>query len=127
MSEPVYQSREAVTPTGNGVVRDQVVATTSPARPYARAQRIIELITGVLLTLLAFRFVFSLLGANRGNGFAAFIYGITYPFVAPFYGLFGYQMQYGVSRFEFEALVAMAVWALVGYAVAKLIAVGRVR
>jgi hypothetical protein len=62
----------------------------------------------------------SLLGANPANAFASFIYGITYPFVAPFYGLFGYQLQLGVARFEFETIIAMIVWGIVGYGLAKI-------
>jgi YggT family protein len=85
------------------------------------ATQVLYYIGGVLLSLLAIRFVLSLLGANRGNGFADFIYGITYPFVAPFFGLFGYDVSYGVARFEFETLVAMAIYALLIYAIAKLI------
>ena len=43
------------------------------ARPSSVAARVVWLITGILLTILAFRFVFILLGANRANGFADFI------------------------------------------------------
>jgi uncharacterized protein YggT (Ycf19 family) len=85
------------------------------------ASQILSYLGGVLLSLLAIRFVLSLLGANRGNAFADFIYDITYPFVAPFFGLFGYSVRYGVARFEFETLVAIAIYALLIYAIAKLI------
>jgi hypothetical protein len=47
--------------------------------------------------------------------------------VAPFFGLLGYTMQYGVARFELETLVAMLVYALVGYGLARLVNIGRVR
>lgn len=103
-------------------VDDGTASTTSGA---ATGERIVYYITGVLLTLLAFRFVLSLLGANRGNAFADFIYSLSYPFVAPFFGLFGYNVQYGVARFEIETLVAMAVYGLVGYGIAKLVNIGR--
>lgn len=88
-------------------------------------ERIIQFLTGILLTILAFRFVLSLLGANRENGFADFIYSFSYPFVAPFFGLFGYEVEYGVSRFEIETLVAMAVYALVAYGIIKMIRIAR--
>jgi hypothetical protein len=67
--------------------RDAPVATTSEPVRENIAERIIYIIGGVLLTLLALRVLLSLLGANRANGFADFIYGVTYPFVAPFFGL----------------------------------------
>ncbi len=88
-------------------------------------ERVVYFITGILLTILAFRFVLSLLGANRENGFADFIYSFSYPFVAPFFGLFGYDVQYGISRFEIETLVAMAVYALIAYGIVRMIRIGR--
>jgi len=71
--------------------------------------------------------VLSLLGANRGSGFGQLIYGVTAPLVAPFFGLFGYNMQYGVVRFEIETVVAMVVYGLIGYAIARLVSLGRIR
>jgi hypothetical protein len=112
---PVQTTRKVVRDTDNRAV----------ARGASTAERLIYYVTGVLITLLAFRFVLSLLGANRSNGFADLIYGLSYPFVAPFFGLFGYSVQYGVARFEIETLVAMAVYALVGFAIAKLVSIAR--
>jgi uncharacterized protein YggT (Ycf19 family) len=87
--------------------------------------RIIWYIAGVILVLLAFRFVLALLGANSANQFANFIYTASHPFVAPFFSLFGYRMQYGVSRFEIYTLVAMAVYAIIAYGLAKLVTIDR--
>lgn len=84
------------------------------------AQRIIWYIAGILLALLAFRFVLTLLGANPNNAFANFIYETSQPFVSPFFGLFSYELEYGVSRFEIFTLVAMAVYALVAWGLARL-------
>lgn len=91
------------------------VATGEPI-----GSRIIWFITGVILTLLAFRFVLALLAANPSNGFANFIYTTSHPFVAPFFTLFNYNLQYGVSRFEIYTLVAMAVYAIIGALLARL-------
>lgn len=89
------------------------------------AARVVWYIAGVLLTLLAFRFVLALLGANQANGFANFIYSVSHPFVAPFFSLFGYNLSYGVSHVETYTLVAMAVYALVAYGIAKLFTLNR--
>jgi YggT family protein len=89
------------------------------------AARIIWYVAGILLTLLAFRFVLALLGANPNNGFANFIYSASHPFVAPFFSLFGYNLQYGVSRFETFTLVAMAVYALIAYGLVRLVTINR--
>lgn len=88
------------------------------------AARIVWLIAGVLEGLLAIRFLLSLLGANRLNAFADFIYSVTQPLVAPFFGLFNYQPQYGVGRFEYETLVAMLVYGLIAWVIARLLTVG---
>jgi uncharacterized protein YggT (Ycf19 family) len=127
MSDRIYESREALQHTPEGVVRDRVVASESPARPYALAERIILWVTGLVLALLGIRVILSLLGANQASPFAALIYGLTAPLVAPFFGLFGYTMHYGVVRLEIETLVAMLVYALIGYGLARLAGLGRVR
>lgn len=85
------------------------------------AERIVWFIAGALLILLAFRFTLAMLGANPSNAFANFIYELSHPFVAPFFSLFGYNLQYGVSRFEIFTLVAMAVYAVIAYGLARLI------
>jgi hypothetical protein len=88
--------------------------------------RIIWFVAGVILLLLAFRFVLSLLGANTTNGFAQFIYNTSHPFVAPFFGLFNYNnIQYGISRFEVYTLIAMAVYAAVAWVLSALANIGR--
>lgn len=138
MTERIQESQERVVRDGDGVVQSAKRVTTSVndtdeavVRPVAReeatnvAARVVYYISGLLLTLLAFRFVLSLLGANRGNAFADLIYSVTYPFVAPFFGLFGYSVKYGVARFEIETLVAMAVYALLAYGIVKLMDIPR--
>lgn len=87
--------------------------------------RIIWFVAGVLLVLLAFRFVLALLGANPNNGFANFIYTTSHPFVAPFFSLFGYNLRYGVSRFETFTLVAMLVYAIIAWGLVRLVTIGQ--
>ncbi len=136
MAERTQETRERIINDGAAEQVDRRVTTTTEtgevdrADPVVRdapntAARVVWFITGVLLTLLALRFLLSMLGANRGNGFADMIYSITYPFVSPFFGLFGYQVQYGVARFEIETLVAMAVYALIGYGIVRLLTINR--
>lgn len=90
------------------------------------AERLIEGAGGILNSLLAIRFVFSLLGANPDNGFASFIYNFTAPFIAPFYNLFSYDHpSLGVSTFEGYTLVAIAVYGLATIGLARLVSVTR--
>lgn len=87
--------------------------------------RIIWYVADILLILLAFRFVLALLGANPSNPFANFIYDVSHPFVAPFFSLFGYNLQYGVSRFEIFTLVAMLVYSVIAWGIARLFTIKR--
>ncbi len=111
--------------------RVEKVTRVVDAEPVARAsgativERVIWYVAGVLLVLLAFRFVLALLGANPNNAFADFIYSTSHPFVTPFFSLFGYNLQYGVSRFETYTLVAMAVYAIIAWGLARLATLDR--
>jgi len=126
-AEPVRQVDQVTTRTGNTVETTQQVRDPAARTAHEQnvAARVIWFIAGVLLVLLAFRFVFALLGANPSNGFANFIYTTSHPFVSPFFGIFSYDYHYGVSRFETYTLVAMVVYALIAYGLAKLVTITR--
>lgn len=125
MAEQIIESRETVTQTPTTGVRQQTVASTSQASGAVMAARVVSWLTSALLLLLALRLVFAILGANQANMVAQFIYGLSYPFVAPFFGLFGYTMRYGVARFEVETLVAIIIYGGIGYGLARLLALRR--
>ena len=86
-----------------------------------RIQQIIFLLFGIVQGLLGIRFVLGLLGANPAAGFAQLIYKSTDPFLAPFAGLFG-QPSYEGMVFDWNALVAILVYALLSGLLAKLVA-----
>ncbi len=127
---------ETPQPTTQTAPAQRVVETEPAAAPAvaaapvrsdgrATAVRVVWFIAGVLLVLLAFRFVLALIGANPANGFANFIYSTSHPFVAPFFSLFSYRLQYGVTRFEVFTLVAMAVYSVVAFGIARLLVIDR--
>lgn len=88
------------------------------------AARVVWYITGVIVALLALRLILQLLGANEGNGFVDLVYGLSGFFAAPFFGMFSYQPSYGVSYFEVSTFVAMLIYALIGYGLARLFTLG---
>ncbi len=90
------------------------------------AQRIVWLIIGLINALIALRFILLLLGANQSAGFTEFIYWASAPFVAPFTGIFG-EPTYGQSVFEISSVLAIVVYLLVGWGIARLLTVGRPR
>jgi uncharacterized RDD family membrane protein YckC len=127
MAETVQRVNETVSTGTDTVHTTREVQDPVAEREHSKnvASRIIHYITSALLALLALRFVFALLGANPENGLASFIYGVTTPFVSPFFNLFGYNFASGASRFESYTLVAMAIYALVGYGLARLVRITR--
>lgn len=93
------------------------VGTVAPAKikkpPHFNAKHIIYYIAGALEVLLLFRFVFSMTGANPASGFVGFIYAVTNFFVAPY------------SSFVFEpgTLVAMVVYPILAFGIAKIVVI----
>jgi YggT family protein len=87
--------------------------------------RLIWFIVGLMAILLVIRFVLLAAGANESAGFAQLIYGLTGWMVAPFAGLFGSPITYpgtaGTGIIEIEALVAAAVYLLIGWILTKLV------
>lgn len=88
----------------------------------ATAIKLLWAIIMIITILLSIRFILSLIGANPANDFATLIYNLSYPFVAPFQGLLQVsETQIGVIRIEYETLVAIVVYLLVGAGVTSLI------
>lgn len=91
---------------------------------YYLAKNLVYYILGLLETILLFRLIFMLLGANPGSGFVAFIYSLSRIFLAPFTGIFRAFISPGIetkSVFEPATLIAMAVYALAAYGIVKLL------
>jgi uncharacterized protein YggT (Ycf19 family) len=85
-----------------------------------RAAAVVGLIVGVVDVLIAGRFLLKLLGASAQSSFVAFLYGVTEPLVGPFHGIFA-NTGAANNVFEPAALVAIAVFALIGWGVVVLI------
>jgi ABC-2 type transport system ATP-binding protein len=114
-----------VTSSAPGAAVDQSQATTYHSFSERRqsSYRLIQavyLIFALIEALLAIRFVLRLLGANPDAGFARFISSLSAVFVTPFLGLIG-TPESGGSMLEPQLLVAIVVYALLGWLVAKLI------
>lgn len=80
----------------------------------------IWLVVGIIMILLGLRFMMLLLGANPTAPFTQFIYGVTAPLMAPFEAVFG-RVRYGTALFDWSTLLAMVVYALIGWIITSLI------
>ncbi len=94
-------------------------SVSSRTKPLYRGTQIVWYVVGILEALLAFRFILKLLAANPTAGFTSFIYGVTYPFAAPFLSVFKLPRVEG-SVLEWTTLLAMLVYFLIALAIIKL-------
>ena len=123
----VIQEERVQTPTGvdAAVVENRVQVVPSPAEQRLatldRAKQIVWFIIGLIIAVIALRFVLLALGANQGNGFVNFIYGVGGISVLPFQGIFGSEPTYGRSYFETASLIAMAVYLLLGWLINRVL------
>ena len=85
----------------------------------SRAIQAVWWIVVFLDVLIAIRFVLKLLGANPAP-FVRFMYDLTWPLVVWFHGIFN-TAQEGRSILEPESLVAMAIYALIGWGIVSAI------
>jgi hypothetical protein len=119
-------AREVVQTTEEPTVRREAVVTDR-ASGGVLAARVVWYITGVIVALLGLRLILQLLGANEGNAFVDLVYSLSGIFAAPFFGMFSYEPSYGVSYFEVSTLVAMLIYALIGWGIARLFTLNRDR
>ena len=82
--------------------------------------RVVMYVFGAIEVLIAIRFVLELLGANAEAGFVKFIYGFSGVFMAPFNAILGTAKVAGAT-FEWSALLAIAVYALIAWGIVALI------
>lgn len=126
--ERVVERPEPVAPASSNVnvaggSRGYVAAGLGPLY-YVR--RVVSLLFGILAVLIALRIVLLLLVANQTNGLVDFIYNVTEPFVAPFRGIFNFDLVSpgGGSTLDIGALVALVGWALIYMLIMAVLSLG---
>jgi hypothetical protein len=119
--------RETTAHDGDTNVTRQTVDSRASLPGPILAKRVVYYITGFIIILLLLRIILLLLAANQSNGFVNFIYTISGFFAAPFYGIFSYTPTYGASVFEVSSVVAILVYGLIGWGIAKLVTLGSTR
>lgn len=90
------------------------VAVADPG-PMSLVKRIVSLLFGIIVVLIALRILLLLVVANQSNAIVDFIYSVTEPLVAPFRGILSLDTVTpgGASVFDVAALVALIGWALI--------------
>ena len=121
---PDRRERVYVTRSGDAEHRERIVTNTAAERTNAvyTTIQLIWLFFGILQGLIALRIVLRLIAANPASPFASLIYGITDLFLWPFFGLTGTPGFNGIVL-EIPAIIAMLVYALLAWALVKIIRV----
>ncbi len=122
--DPAYMGQTETVVTDPNATRVDTVTTNPAAATRAgmyRVQQVLYTILTIIEGLLIIRFVLRLLAANAAAGFASFIYGITAPLVAPFYGLFPTPAAGNGSVLELYTIVALIVYPLVFWVIVRLL------
>lgn len=88
--------------------------------PEAVMTRVVWFVFAVIEVLIALRFALKLFGANVEAGFVQMVYGVSGIFMAPFEAIFSTQ-RVAATTFEWSALAAIAVYALVAWGTVALI------
>lgn len=112
----VQQSVPASTPAS----APAPVSITEEGRYNFRAAAIVGFVVGVIDILIAARFLGKLLGASAQSSFVSFINTVSGPLVAPFQGIFGNGGS-KANSLETADLVAIAVYAVIGWGLVMLI------
>jgi len=85
-----------------------------------KVSQIIWLFFGGLEALIGMRVILLLIGANPSNWFTAFIYGVTTLLLWPFQNIVA-NPSFQNFTFEVTSIIAMLVYAIVGWAFVRLI------
>jgi uncharacterized protein YggT (Ycf19 family) len=85
-----------------------------------RATAVVGFIVAVVDIIIAARFLGKLFGASSHSAFVNLIYQVSAPMVAPFTGIFG-DTASRTNTFETASLVAIVVYAVIGWGIVALI------
>ncbi|MHB8778865.1 MAG: hypothetical protein ACYC6R_14070 [Anaerolineales bacterium] len=103
-------------------VSESRTSQTEPGREQRiftfKATQLVWLFFGILEAMIALRIGLKLIGANPDSPIVALIYGFTYLFLFPFEGMTATPSAGGMVL-ELSSLFAMAIYALIAWAVER--------
>ena len=120
------ERQRVVTPSGQ-VAGQDVAVTESVDNVEARRSTanwltgLVYFLFGLIEIAIALRILLKLLAADPNAGFSRFIYGVTGPFVAPFAGIIGQPAASNGSVFELSSVLALIIYLLLSWIIAKLL------
>lgn len=117
----VQQPAPAPVPPSNPAPAPIQRVSMTEQNPYNfRATAVVGFIVAVVDIIIAARFLGKLFGASSHSAFVNLIYQVSAPMVAPFTGIFG-DTASRTNTFETASLVAIVVYAVIGWGIVALI------
>jgi uncharacterized protein YggT (Ycf19 family) len=83
---------------------------------------LVNLIVGVVETILSLRLILKLFGANPQAPFVTWVYETSAPLLQPFANIFPSPQIEGLFILEFSTLFALGIYAFIGYFAVELVA-----
>lgn len=122
-NEPTERAPEVERPMSQVNVNANGTASGSGL---SSARRVVALLFGILIVVIAARFLLLALGANAGNGLVDFIYSVSEPFVDVFRGVFSFDHMspIGQSVIDVAALVAIVGYGLLATLIIAVLRLG---
>lgn len=109
--------------SGNGGAPDSSTQVVRRLTPVRRTIELIYLAFGIVDVVLLVRMVLKVLAANPHAGFSSFIYAISDALLIPFRGILPSTTVTGRSVFELSTLIAIVVYALVAFGLARIVSI----
>jgi uncharacterized protein YggT (Ycf19 family) len=81
---------------------------------YGLIGALVSLVFGFICGVIAFSFIFQLLGANPANAIVSWVYSVSAPLIAPFVGIFNFNIALPTGRLDIATLIALVVYAAIG-------------
>jgi hypothetical protein len=130
VKQTVTRTEESGLATNGAPVNQQTkrVQTESATDTKTTAQNVVWYVAGFIEIVLVLRFALKLLGANPASSFVDLVYNVTGVLTVPFDSIFGVTTATsGPTRSVFEPsiLVALVVYALIAWGIAKLITINQ--
>lgn len=128
-SQIVHETREYIPDPDEDIIEEVpsatkpvVIADTASERNIVlfRIYQLTWFVLGIIETLLLFRFVFKMIGANTFSGFTDFIYSLSDPLTAPFVNILPSTTS-NASVMEWSTLIAIIVYLVIAYGIFELL------
>lgn len=121
-TQPHHRPYATHTARTDGTTRDAGV--NSPTRPLYRTTQFVWYLFYAAETILVFRFVLKLVGANTTAAFTRFIFNLSAPLMQPFQFVLPAPRISG-SIFEWSTLLAMFVYWVAAWGIVRLLLIGK--